>query len=202
MDGQSHSIINNPYYKLEYKASIDAQLGSGNLLNSIVISNGRPTISLSLLNTLSSGESIANELKLDIDANHLIYNFASNIGNGIISTYISLSSTLEVEYNYEISKAVTLKNGAVITPKIIFTLVLKNPEYPSIPNLVPVNIVKPYTVYQLTETDKIILSVGTTFVAIAILITIIGSGGLTAPTAPATMSAGGLVITNMLTNGN
>lgn len=191
MDSEPHIIVNDRYYKLEYKASLDTDIGESNSLNSIVISEGKPKITTSLLTTLTSGESIASELELDIDTNKLIYSFASNINNGFISTYITLSSDLEVEYNYEISKAVTLTSGLVTTPKIIFTLTLRNPDDPINPNVVPVEVVEPYLVRQDATFGNVVTSVGVVLILASMLFTIASTGGTSTPIV---ISTGGVVI--------
>ncbi|MFL2133326.1 glycoside hydrolase domain-containing protein [Desemzia sp. FAM 24101] len=201
LDGKTHVINDNLYYRLEYKASREIEFGEGNPMNTIAISSdGTPMMTTSLLNAIASGESIANDLELDLDTGSLIYSFGSNIGGtGFISTYISISSKLEVEYNYEITKPVTLLSGVIIAPKIIFTLVLKNTSNPNNPNLVPVETVEPYTVPQLTTTEKVAIGTTVVLIALAAIGASVVSGGAGAPAA---FSAAGLVITTMLSSNN
>lgn len=179
LDGESHVISDNLYYRLEYQASTELEFGKGNPGNTIAISrDGTPILTASALNALTSGESIANDLELDLDNGSLIYKFGANIGgSGFISTYISISSNLEVEYNYEITKPVALLSGTTIVPKIIFTLILKNPDNPSSPNLVPVETVETFTVPESmtqTENDK---AFGTLMILLAALGSIAVPGG-------------------------
>lgn len=201
LDGESHVISDNLYYRLEYQASTELEFGKGNPGNTIAISrDGTPILTASVLNALASGESIANDLELDLDTRSLIYKFGANIGgSGFISTYISISSNLEVEYNYEITKPVALLSGTTIVPKIIFTLILKNPNNPTSPNLVPVETVEQYTSIEITTTEKAAIGISVVLVALAAIGASILSGGVGTSAA---FSAAGLVITTMLISDN
>lgn len=196
-DGESHVISDKLYYRLEYQASTELEFGKGNPGNTIAISSdGTPILTASVLNALASGEFIANDLEFDLDTRGLIYKFGANIGgSGFISTYLSISSNLEVEYNYEITKPVTLLSGATIVPTIIFTLILKNPDNPTSPNLVPVETVEPYTFNEVTTPQLVAVGATAVFMLGAVLISGLISGGLLVP---GTLTAGGIVIERLL----
>lgn len=195
MDGNSHVLSSTPYYRLEYKASRSLDFGEGNATNTITVSEGKPDLSVNLVNILSSSDSMASELEMDMSTEQLIYTLSSNIGEGFISSYLSISSALEVEYNIEITTPITVSEGVIITPKIIFTLVFKNPDNPSAPNLVPVETVEPYAVTVTETTEAILKGVAIGLVGVGTLILIAKSGGLA--TKPA-LSGAGVIITALL----
>lgn len=138
LDGEERELFNSSLLKVTFSASKDITIGDDEGLGNIVhVSNGEPfgAIETTIENTFGLSSQIT------LDSKGITNTLASNMGNGIIETSVSVQSG-EIKYNYRIIVAdIELGSGIKTSAAILFNVYLKNSNFPpDYPNPIPVDV--------------------------------------------------------------
>lgn len=138
LDEMERTLVENPLLRVTFSASQDLTIGDDEDLGNIVhVSNGEPfgAIETTIENTFGLSSQIT------LDSKGITNTLASNMGNGIIETSVSVQSG-EIKYTYRIIVAdIELASGIKTSAAILFNVYLKNSNFPpDYPNPIPVDV--------------------------------------------------------------
>lgn len=138
LDEMERTLVENPLLRVTFSASQDLTIGDDEDLGNIVhVSNGEPfgAIETTIENTFGLSSQIT------LDSKGITNTLASNMGNGIIETSVSVQSG-EIKYTYRIIVAdIELGSGIKTSAAILFNVYLKNSNFPpDYPNPIPVDV--------------------------------------------------------------
>ncbi len=128
LDGEERELFNSSLLKVTFSASKDITIGDDERLGNIVhVSNGEPfgAIETTIENTFGLSSQIT------LDSKGITNTLASNMGNGIIESSVSVQED-EIKYTYKIILAdIELSSGVKTSAAILFNVYLKISDFPS-----------------------------------------------------------------------